>query len=219
MYAGFAEVPSPGLDISAVIAWDVDDPTRTPEFLLDRNRNFDKHGDIFHAESNVLRSAYEELSNLDPPPVVSSNQVAVLARHYLRNAVLYTTLEPCPMCATTITMARVPLAIFCMDDPNLRDITTHETVIEVPTAFYGRALTEDHSELRLCRGANAAMWQAAEQSPPFSFTISGYIHRNREAIFRPAWDALRCYKVQHSENEGLLFSLQEATGDTVPCER
>src|ERR1700682_1328948 len=50
MYAGFAEVPSPGLDISAVIAWGVDDPTRTPEFLLDRKRNFEKQGDIFHAE-------------------------------------------------------------------------------------------------------------------------------------------------------------------------
>jgi len=201
MYAGFAEVPSPGLDISAVIAWDVDDPTKTPEFLFNRNRNYEEHGDIFHAESNALRSAYEEL------------------RPNLRNAVLYTTLEPCPMCATTITLARVPSATFCMDDPNLRDIHTHETVIQVPTAFYGRELTEDHSDLQLCRDANAAMWKTAELSPPFTFTISGYIHRNREAIFRPAWDELRCYQVQYPENEGLLSSLQEATGDAIPCER
>ena len=219
MYAGFAEVPSPGLDISAVIAWDVDDPTKTPEFLFDRNRNYEQHGDIFHAETNVLRSAYEELRRSDPPPVVWSNQAAVLDRHTLRNAVLYTTLEPCPMCATTITLARVPSATFCMDDPNLRDIHTHETVIQVPTAFYGRELTEDHSDLRLCRDANAAMWKTAELSPPFTFTISGYIHRNREAIFRPAWDELRCYKVRYEENEGLLSSLQEATGDAIPCER
>jgi tRNA(Arg) A34 adenosine deaminase TadA len=33
------------------------------------------------------------------------------------------------MCATTITMARVPSAIFCMDDPNSRDIDTDETVL------------------------------------------------------------------------------------------
>jgi len=61
------------------------------------------------------------------------------------------------------------------------------------------------------------MWQAVEQSPPFTFTISGYIHNNREAIFRPAWDELRCHKAQYPENEGLLSALREATGDTAGC--
>lgn len=226
MYASLRAEPQPGYDISAVIAWDVDDPSKTPEIVFDRNRNYENQGDIYHAEINTLRTAYAKLHHFDIPPTASGDERYALYKDDFKNAVLYTTLEPCPMCATTITMARVSLAIFCMDDPGLRDVHTHHTSIEVPTAFYGRKLTEEHSELRVCREANEAMWRAVEQSQPAAGDparasstfreITEYIHQNRERIFRPAWDELQCYRAQYPEDQGLLSALQKATGD-ISC--
>jgi len=56
-YAGLGSAD--GYDISAVIAWNVDDTT-TREFVIDRNRNNEMQGDIHHAEINTLRDAYRK---------------------------------------------------------------------------------------------------------------------------------------------------------------
>jgi hypothetical protein len=63
-----------GYDISAVIAWDVEDTGRTPHFVIERNRNFEKQGDIFHAEINTLRAAYERTRDADLPPKASRKE-------------------------------------------------------------------------------------------------------------------------------------------------
>jgi tRNA(Arg) A34 adenosine deaminase TadA len=224
MYANLKNKPSPGYDISAAIAWDVADPDKTPEFVFNRNRNYEKQGEIHHAEINTLRSAYDKMYHLDVSPTASDDERHKLYTDDFQNAVLYTTLEPCPMCLTTMILAKVPSVIFCMDDPGLRDAETHHTSVRVPTAFYGRKLAKERSDLPICRDANRAMWQTAEHSQATAgsasttaFSITSYIHDRREDIFKPAWDELRCYKATYRQNEGLLLALQKATGDTSPC--
>lgn len=224
MYGNLKDEPSPGYDISAAIAWDVDDPNKTPAFVFNRNRNYEKQGEIYHAEINTLRTAYEKMHHFDVPPTASDDERQALYKDDFKNAVLYTTLEPCPMCLTTMILAKVPSAIFCMDDPGLRDMNTHQTSINVPTAFYGRKFAEKRTDLPICRNANRAMWRTVQQSQPTpgngpstTFSITSYIHDKRVAIFKPAWDELRCYKIQYPEDEGLLSALQKATGDTSAC--
>ncbi len=217
-YAGRDETPPPGYDISAVIAWEADDPNHTPEFVIDRNRNYEKQGEVFHAEANAIRAAYEKKRNFSIPPTASGDERRVSYVGDFKNATLYTTLEPCPMCATTITMAKIPRATFCMDDPGLRDRKTHDTVINVPTRFYGRSLRENRSTLPICNYANTAMWRTVEETKPSAFEITTYLKLNVGTIFKPAWDELACGKVQYLQNDKLLSALRRATG-AISCER
>ncbi|MBN1543012.1 nucleoside deaminase [candidate division KSB1 bacterium] len=46
-----------------------------------------------------------------------ASAAVTLASWRLSETVLYTTLEPCPMCAGAILMARIPLVVYAADDP------------------------------------------------------------------------------------------------------
>jgi tRNA(Arg) A34 adenosine deaminase TadA len=203
-----------GYDISAVIAWDVDDPAVTPEFVIDRNRNNEMQGDIHHAEINTLRDAYRKRWDYHVAPGDPAEKRRTRYASALTGATLYTTLEPCPMCQTTITMAKVPRAVFCMEDPGLRSTVTHETSVVVPKEFYGRTLSIERSGIVACEQANRAMWKAVESKRgPARFSITAYVTENGRAIFRPAWDALSCWTPQPA-NAALLEALRQATGAT-----
>jgi tRNA(Arg) A34 adenosine deaminase TadA len=221
-YAGLGSAI--GYDIAALIAWNVDDTNATPPFVLDRNRNYERQGDIYHAEINTLRSAYEMKHDFHIPPRATGPERYAEYAQALTGATLYTTLEPCPMCATTITMAKIPRALFCMEDPGLRDTKTHATVIVVPTAFYGRRLGEERSELPECQRANRAMWKAVETQPPSegdpdkaksAFSITTYLTENGHAVFGPAWKRLSCWRPKYPENASLVAALRRATGATL----
>ena len=58
------------------------------------------------------------------------------------------------MCQTTITMAKVPRAMFCMEDPGLRSKATHESIVVIPTEFYGRKLSIERSRVPACERAS-----------------------------------------------------------------
>jgi len=220
-YASLTDRPPEGYDISALIAWNVQDLNKTPDFIIDRNRNYEKQGEVFHAEANVIRTAYDKMRDFNIAPSLAGSERYLRYTNDLKNATLYTTLEPCPMCETTITMAKIPLAIFCMEDPGLREaVTPHDTKpdLKVPTKFYGRELVEKHSDLADCSQADVSMWKTVEGGAPGSFQITSYIHQNSEKIFRPAWDELACSKSKYPENSQLLIELQKATG-AISCTR
>ena len=53
-----ANCSKPGHEIAALLAWDVEDVEKTPEFVIDCNRNFEKQGNIFHAEIMTIEAAF-----------------------------------------------------------------------------------------------------------------------------------------------------------------
>lgn len=207
-----------GYNISAVIAWNVEKEAATPDFIIERNRNYEKQGEIHHAEINTLRAAYDRKREFNVAPRAPARDRYDLYKDDLKETTLFTTLEPCPMCATTITMAKVPHAIYCMEDPGLRDPSTHVETVVVPTRFYNRALQRDPSSVGTCQKANQVMWEAhARQSDGGGrFSITTYLERYGEAVFRPGWERLSCWKPRHRANAPLLAALQSATG-AVEC--
>jgi tRNA(Arg) A34 adenosine deaminase TadA len=216
-YAGLGG--SAGYDISAVIAWNVEDPGAKPDFVIDRNRNGEMQGDINHAEINTLHDAYRSRWDYHVPPGATAQERRARYDGVLRTTTLYTTLEPCPMCQATITMAKVPRAVFCMEDPGLRDSATHETAVVIPTEFYGRHLTLRHSGVSACERANQAMWREVEaKKGAGGFSVTGYVTNNGRSLFKPAWDALSCWRPLHPENAPWLDELQKSTG-AIRCGR
>jgi tRNA(Arg) A34 adenosine deaminase TadA len=214
-YAGLGATPPIGYDISAVIAWGIGNPNETPKFLIERNRNYQKQGEVFHAEANAIRSAYDKMRDFDISPTTAGQEILTHFADDFKDATLYTTLEPCPMCETTITMAKIPLAVYCMEDPGLREIAApHETksCLVVPKKFYNRELREEPSRLLACRDANLAMWTAVQTNQTATFEITNYLSAHGKTIFGPAWNELGCLKVRYSENQQLLLALQKATG-------
>lgn len=72
------------------------------EVACGHNRRESDHDPTAHAEMLVLRQAGERLG-----------------RWRLTGCTLYVTLEPCPMCAAAIALARVERVVFGADDPRL----------------------------------------------------------------------------------------------------
>src|SRR5262245_40117423 len=52
-YVNLCRVPKQGYDIAALMAWNVEDVRKTPEFILGHNKNFENRGDVYHAEVNT----------------------------------------------------------------------------------------------------------------------------------------------------------------------
>lgn len=48
---------------------------------------------------------------------VAIREAAAAGRGSMRDATLYVTMEPCPMCAGAIVLARIPRVVFGCDDP------------------------------------------------------------------------------------------------------
>src|SRR5690348_12472309 len=108
--------PKPGWDIAALIAWEVENIDQTPEFVIDRNRNFEKQGNIFHAEIMTIDKAVAKKRSL-----LIDSSITVEERHKkqglrLSNATLYSSLEPCPFCTLGISQSRIPNVIYFMQD-------------------------------------------------------------------------------------------------------
>lgn len=109
--------PKPGWDIGALIAWDVENVDHTPEFVIDRNQNFDKQGNIFHAEIMTIEKAALKKKSLHLDPSETPEELHKQHGLRLTNATLYSSLEPCPFCTMGITWARIPKVVYFMEDP------------------------------------------------------------------------------------------------------
>jgi tRNA(adenine34) deaminase len=74
-------------------------------------------GCVIILNDEIIASGYNQRESLKDPTahaeIVAIKQAAALIGDWrLLNTVLYTTLEPCPMCAEAIIQARIPKLIF-----------------------------------------------------------------------------------------------------------
>lgn len=79
------------------------------------NRRERDHDPTAHAEVLALRAAGQRLGNW-----------------HLNHCALYVTLEPCPMCAGAIVLARLGTLIFGADDPKAGAIRTVMNLLDSP---------------------------------------------------------------------------------------
>jgi tRNA(Arg) A34 adenosine deaminase TadA len=94
---------------------------------IDRNIIHASESPLDHGEQRVLRVAIERVKQKrprDPDTTIEAYyrsemfiQPGTAAEDFLRKgATLYTTLEPCPMCAATLLVARVKRVVFIVND-------------------------------------------------------------------------------------------------------
>ncbi len=209
--------PKPGWEIAALIAWDVENIDQTPEFVIDRNRNFEKQGNIFHAEIMTIEKAVaKKQSVIDSTKTMEENHKQQGLR--LTNATLYSTLEPCPFCTLGISQSRIPNVIYFMQDPTTRDKDTHDP-LPLPKEFCGRKLTSvNPSSLSLAIQTNQELRSLPLQNPPGKYVITQsdgrnvidfgryFIERQKE-LLQAAYEMFCCYEVIHDQNKDLYNKL------------
>jgi tRNA(adenine34) deaminase len=77
---------------------------------------------IVSLEQGVIARAHNQRETLKDPTahaeMIAITQAAQALRSWrLENCILYVTLEPCPMCAGAIVLARLPLVVYGAADP------------------------------------------------------------------------------------------------------
>src|SRR6201993_2985248 len=77
---------------------------------------------IVSLAGGVLARAHNQREQLKDPTahaeMIAITQAAAALRSWrLENCVLYVTLEPCPMCAGAIVLARLPMVVYGAADP------------------------------------------------------------------------------------------------------
>jgi len=195
--------PGLGGPIGALLAWDVSNIDETPRFILDRNRNKEMDNNIYHAEMSVMMQAYA----VKPPEASRSS--------WLENATVYATLEPCPMCASTMILQHVPYAHYCMEDSSMRDTQDagHSKLVPVVEHYHGRTFGMSAASLDHCQQINSDMWDAVHSlENPDTFRTTSHIDQHRSKILGAAAQSLENYDVQYPENEELAAQLVAAVG-------
>lgn len=219
--------PKPGWDIAALIAWDVENIDQTPEFVIDRNRNFEKQGNIFHAEIMTIDKAVAKKRSL---PFDSTKTIEERHKQQglrLSNATLYSSLEPCPFCTLGISHSRIPNVIYFMQDPTARDKDTYDP-LPLPKEFCGRKLTTvNPSSLSLANQINQELRNLSLQNPTEKYVITHsdgrkgidfgryFIERQTEFL-QSAYEIFCSYEVVYDQNKGLYNDLLKAVLGSEP---
>jgi tRNA(adenine34) deaminase len=79
-------------------------------------------GAIIVHEGKIIGKGYNQVETLKDP-TAHAEMIAITAAatqlgyHRLADCTLYVTLEPCPMCAGAIVLARIPRVVFGASDP------------------------------------------------------------------------------------------------------
>jgi len=102
-----------------------------------------------HAEILALRQAAEEVGS-----------------RYLVDVTLYSTMEPCPMCAGALVLARVPLLVYAVNDPKAGAAGSVLDILDWPSLNH---------QVRVIRGVLAdearallqSFFKELRQSPPY----------------------------------------------------
>jgi tRNA(adenine34) deaminase len=90
---------------------------------------------IVSREKGVIARAHNQRELLHDPTahaeMIAITQAAETLRSWrLENCILYVTLEPCPMCAGAVVLARLPMVVYGATDPKAGAC---ETLYHIPT--------------------------------------------------------------------------------------
>jgi len=90
---------------------------------------------IVSREKGVIARAHNQREMLHDPTahaeMIAITQAATALRSWrLENCILYVTLEPCPMCAGAVVLARLPMVVYGATDPKAGAC---ETLYHIPT--------------------------------------------------------------------------------------
>lgn len=91
---------------------------------------------VVHADTIIAEAENRRERDRDPTAhaeVIALRQAGqVLQRWHLNDCTLYVTLEPCPMCAGAIVLARLGLLVYGADDPKAGAV---RTVLNIPDSL------------------------------------------------------------------------------------
>jgi tRNA(adenine34) deaminase len=92
-------------------------------------------GAIIVYEGEIIGRGYNQIEQLqDPTAHAEMIAITAAANHMhsrrLENCTLYVTLEPCPMCAGAIVLARIPTLVFSSYDPKAGACGTLYNIVE-----------------------------------------------------------------------------------------
>lgn len=81
-------------------------------------------GAVIVHEGNIIAKTHNQVELLKDPTahaeiLAITQAAATLGDKYLTNATMYVTLEPCPMCASAIVLARIPNLYYGAHDPKM----------------------------------------------------------------------------------------------------
>jgi tRNA(Arg) A34 adenosine deaminase TadA len=139
-----------GLNIHALVIDNVDGEV----LALEQNQIHAHQSPVEHGEQRVLRAAIAHLGQKRPRGAATTvedyyrsqllyGDGAEEADFLKQGATLYTSLEPCPMCATTILVCRVKRTVFLLQDHTYGGAWTI-----IKEKFYNKyKLTYDHLDL------------------------------------------------------------------------
>ncbi|MEM9489768.1 MAG: deaminase [Myxococcota bacterium] len=203
MAVEWKERPEIGGPIAAIVAWNVSDITRTPRFVIDRNRSRSRENGTYHAEISAIHKAYQ------------AKPKGVRWKGWLANTTLYATLEPCLMCAATMPVQHIPRAEYCMEDPSIRAAEKPDRPRKhpVPTEYHGRKFAMQPSSLGRCARLNATIWRrvdGARKNGSREFRFFTYLRNNVDTLFGPSVRALASRKATYRQNAELLQNLRTA---------
>jgi tRNA(adenine34) deaminase len=92
-------------------------------------------GAVVTQGSRLLGKGHNQMEQLNDPTahaeiIAITAAAAALGSRRLENCALYVTLEPCPMCAGAIVLARIPVLVFGAFDPKAGACGTLYDIVE-----------------------------------------------------------------------------------------
>jgi len=92
-------------------------------------------GAIVVKDNLVIGKGYNQVESLKDPTAHAEILAITAAANYLeskwlQDCTLYVTLEPCPMCAGAIVLARIPTLVFGTFDPKMGACSTVYNIVE-----------------------------------------------------------------------------------------
>ncbi len=92
-------------------------------------------GAVVVFENRIIGKGYNQMERLQDPTAHAEMIALTAAANYLHSrrlegCTLYVTLEPCPMCAGAIVLARVPTLVFATFDPKAGACGTLFNIVE-----------------------------------------------------------------------------------------